>query len=240
MNRTEKLNSSKEKLLIPYICVGDGGIDVTEKIIYTLEKAGVSAIELGIPFSDPLADNSVMLLANLRAFGEGFKIKKYFELVKNIRKKSQMPLICRAYFSSIIGYGTERFVTDCIDSGIDSLVIPDLPYEEYDELTKYIDNSSLSLIPIISTTSQDRIEMLVKNADGFIYCDECKEKKQLEEIVAKIKKHTCLPVCVETNTAIDEINRIADGCIIKSALIGRIFDSGYSCDEINEFIRELK
>lgn len=256
MNRIDekfaKLKAEGKKALIPYICAGDPDCTSTEKLVYALEEAGGDIIELGVPFSDPLADGPVIQAAGIRSLSGGFKIDNVFEIVKNVRKNSQIPLVIMVYFSSILGYGREKFVSNCCEAGVDGLIIPDLPYEEYDEMVPVLENSGLYMIPLIALTSGDRIPMLTKNAKGFIYCvsslgvtGERKEfDTRIEGFVARVKECTDTPACIGFGISKKEdterFGKIADGCIVGSAIVRKIYESGVDYDEVKKFVSSLK
>ena len=147
--RFKKLKEENKKALIPYICCGDPSVEDSEKLVYALEEAGADIIELGIPYSDPLADGPVIQAAGLRAFAGGFRLEDTFKIVKNVRKNSQIPLVIMVYYSSIIGFGKEKFVELCVDADVDGLIVPDLPYEEYDELKPLLDKTNVYMIPLV-------------------------------------------------------------------------------------------
>lgn len=251
----EKFNELKakgEKALIPYICSGDPSVEDTEKLVYALEEAGASIIELGVPYSDPLADGPVIQAAALRAFAGGFRLTQVFDIVKNVRKNSQIPLVIMIYYSSIIGFGKEKFVDLCAESGVDGLIIPDLPYEEYDELKPLIEKTNVYMIPLVALTSGERIPMLVKEAKGFIYCvsslgvtGERKEfDSRIEEFVKQVKSCTDTPACIgfgiSTKEDTERFNKFSDGCIVGSAIVRKIFDSNVNLEQIKSFVTGLK
>lgn len=256
MNRIDKkfkeLRGKGEKALIPYICSGDPSIEATEKLVYTLEESGASIIELGVPYSDPLADGPVIQAAALRAFANGFRLVQVFDIVKNVRKNSQIPLVIMIYYSSILGFGKEKFVDMCVESGVDGLIIPDLPYEEYDEIKPILDNTNIYMIPLVALTSGDRIPMLVKEAKGFIYCVSSMgvtgERKEfdirLDDFVRAVKECTDIPACIgfgiSNKEDVERFNKISDGCIIGSAIIRKIQESDVNYDSIKEFVSGLK
>lgn len=256
MNRiTAKFNQLKQdnkKALIPYICSGDPSAEATEQLIYALEEAGADVIELGVPFSDPLADGPVIQNAALRSLNGGFKVDMLFDIVKNARKNSRLPLVCMVYYSVIIGYGKERFINNCVDCGLDGLIVPDLPYEEYDELKPLIDKTDLCMIPLIAITSEERIPMLVEGCKGFVYCvsslgvtgERKAFDKRVDAFVEKVKAATDVPTCIgfgiSTHEDVARFDKVADGCIVGSAIVRKIFDSNMNLDEIKAFVRELK
>lgn len=250
--RFQALKAKGEKALIPYICSGDPSVEKTEKLVYALEEAGADIIELGIPFSDPLADGPVIQKAGLRAFAGGYKLSDTFDIVSNVRKNSDIPLVIMVYYSSIIGYGRDRFVEKCISSGVDGLIVPDLPYEEYDEIKPYIENTGIYLIPLVGLTSGDRIPMLVKEAKGFVYCVSSmgvtgvrKEfDTRVEDFVKEVKKYTNTPACIgfgiSSREDVKRFESFADGCIVGSAIVNRVFETGCDLELVKIFVRGLK
>lgn len=252
IQRFEDIKKENKKAFISYICAGDGGLDTTEKIVYALEEAGVDVIELGVPFSDPLADGVIIQEADIRSLSGGFRIENYFNTIRNIRKNSQIPLVSMVYYSSIMGYGTEKYINECVESGIDGLIIPDLPAEEYDEIQDIFEKTDLCLIPLVAITSGNRIPKLVKNAKGFIYCvsslgvtgERKAFDKRVDSFVESVKKCTDVPACIgfgiSTNEDVKRFNKVADGCIVGSAIVRTIFESGYDMDKLKAFVSVLK
>ena len=250
--RFKKLKEENKKALIPYICCGDPSVEDSEKLVYALEEAGADIIELGIPYSDPLADGPVIQAAGLRAFAGGFRLEDTFKIVKNVRKNSQIPLVIMVYYSSIIGFGKENFVELCVDADVDGLIVPDLPYEEYNELKTLLDKTNVYMIPLVALTSEDRIPMLVKESKGFVYCVSSlgvtgvrKEfDTRIDSFVAKVKEATDAPACIgfgiSTKADVERFDKIADGCIVGSAIVRKIFDSKMNIDEIKAFVSSLK
>lgn len=255
MNRIEEkfnnLKNENKKAFIPYICAGDPSLDESEKLVYALEEAGADVIELGIPFSDPLADGPVIQAASLRSLKNGFKIKKFFELVKKIRQNSNIPLVSMVYYSTIFGFGRDEFISLCKESGIDGLIIPDLPYEEYDEIEDILSKTNLCLIPLIAITSKQRIPMLVKKAKGFIYCvsslgvtGERKHfDKKIDDFIAEVKRNTDVPACIGFGISkkedINRFEKIADGVIVGSAIVRNIFENNCDLNKIKLFVKSL-
>ena len=138
MNRIDatfqKLQEQGRKALIPFVTAGDAGLDTTEQLVLQLEASGADIIELGVPFSDPIAEGPVIQEASVRSLENGTKLVDIFDLVKRLREKTQVPLLLMLYINSIFGFGTERFFQLCAESGVDGVIVPDLPYEEQDEI----------------------------------------------------------------------------------------------------------
>jgi tryptophan synthase alpha chain len=161
MNRINKkfneLRERNEKALITYITAGDPDLSITEKIIYAKIKGGADIIELGIPFSDPLADGPVIQEASIRSLKQGTTPEKVFCLIEKLREKTDIPLVLLVYYNTILSYGLERFVFRC-KGIVDGVIIPDLPFEESGEILPYFDHVDTALIPMLSPTSHNRIE----------------------------------------------------------------------------------
>jgi len=144
MNRIEKkfneLKNQGKKALITYVTCGDGGYEATETAVFEMERAGADIIELGVPFSDPIAEGPVIQAASIRALSGGATLAGIFDMIKRIRKKTDIPLVLMLYLNSIFGFGTERFFEICGEIGIDGVIVPDMPYEEKEEIQPFADN----------------------------------------------------------------------------------------------------
>jgi tryptophan synthase alpha chain len=174
MNRlVEKLNclqGKNIKTFIPFITAGDPDLDTTLELVLTLEKAGGDIIEIGIPYSDPMADGPVIQASSTRALANGTKINSIMGKVKEIREKTQIPLVYLLYYNSIFKYGPEKFLKQCKEVGVDGLIIPDLPLEERAEVIEIADKYEICLIPMVAPTSRDRIKAITNLGKGFVYC----------------------------------------------------------------------
>ena len=174
MNRIDKklqqLKAENKKALITYVTCGDGGYDTTESAVLKMAENGADIIELGVPFSDPIAEGPVIQAASERALKNGTTLKGIFEMVKRLRSKTNIPLLLMMYVNSIFRFGTEKFFTMCEDTGIDGVIVPDLPFEEKEEIQESADKHSIINISLITPTSTDRISMIAKEAKGFVYC----------------------------------------------------------------------
>lgn len=172
MNRINKLFSEqKENLLSIYFCAGHPTLDGTAEVIKTLEQKGVKMIEVGIPFSDPMADGPVIQDAATKALHNGMTLKTLFNQLKDIRKDVEIPLVLMGYLNPIHKYGFEEFCKSCVECGIDGVIIPDLPFKDYQETYKAIaDKYDVRIIMLITPeTSEERIRFIDDNTDGFIY-----------------------------------------------------------------------
>lgn len=256
MNRIDqkfkKLKSENKKALIPYITIGTPSVEKTEQITIALEKAGADLIELGIPYSDPLADGPVIEESSLWSLNHGFKLAKAFECVKNIRKHSQIPIVFMVYYNTIFGYGKQKFIDECKNCDIDGMIIPDLPLEEYDEIDSYLENTSIELISLVAITSKDRIPTIVKRSKGFIYCISSlgvtgirsKFSDGVTEFLTEVKQSTDLPTCVGFGISKKEdilkFEPYVDGCVVGSALVKKILETDGDIDSVAEFMKNLR
>lgn len=158
------------KAFIPFITSGDPSLDVTEQLVYAMEEAGADIIELGIPFSDPTAEGPVIQAANIRALSGGVTTDKVFDMVTRIRKNTNIPLVFMTYANVVFGYGIEKFISKMEEIGMDGLILPDVPYEEKEEFDLVCKAHNIEFISLIAPTSNDRVSMIAKEANGFVYC----------------------------------------------------------------------
>jgi len=220
-----------EKAFIAFLTAGDPSKEKTLEFILAIEEAGADLIEIGIPFSDPIAEGPVIQDANVRALSKGIHTDDIFDLVADVRKKSTVPLAFLTYLNPVFYYGYEKFFKKCKEVGVNGIIIPDLPYEEKYEVSKVADKYDVDLISLIAPTSEDRIKMIAKDAKGFIYLVSSmgvtgirsKIKTNLEDIIGEIRKVTDVPVAVgfgiNTPEQSKNISKIADGVIVGSAIV---------------------
>jgi tryptophan synthase alpha chain len=169
MSRLDRV-FSKGKAFIPFITAGDPSLEITEQLVYKMADAGADLIELGIPFSDPTAEGPVIQAANQRALDAGTTADGIFSMLKRIRRSCDVPIAFMTYINPIFSYGSERFMSNCRECGIDAVIVPDLPFEERDELLPFCEKYGIILISMIAPTSGDRIRMIAAKAEGFVYC----------------------------------------------------------------------
>ena len=158
-----------KKAFIPFITCGDPDLETTGKIVRAMADEGASLIELGIPFSDPTAEGPVIQGANLRALNAGTTTDKVFDLVRDLRCDLTIPMVFMTYANVVFSYGAEKFIKTCADTGIDGLILPDLPFEEKDEFLPQCRQYGVDLISMVAPTSENRIAMIAKEAEGFLY-----------------------------------------------------------------------
>lgn len=241
------------KAFIPFITAGYPSLEVTEQLILQMSQAGADLIELGIPFSDPAAEGEAIQLANVRALANGVNTDQIFAMVGNVRQKSQVPIAFMTYANTAFVYGTEKFMARCQEVGVDALIIPDVPFEEREEFLPYCQAHGITLISMIAPTSQERIKMIAKEAEGFIYCVSSmgvtgvREKlgDQVAEMVSMVKQVKDTPCAVGfgigTTRQAQEMAKVADGVITGSAIAQIIEQHGQDCiPHVVEYVRQMK
>jgi tryptophan synthase alpha chain len=208
MNRiTKKFNylmEKNEKAFIPFITAGDPDLDTTLELVLTLEKAGADIIEIGIPYSDPMADGPVMQASSTRALDNGTKISSIMDIVCEIREKTQISLVYLLYYNSIFKYGPDKFFEKCSAVGVDGLIIPDLPLEERAEVIEIADKFDICIIPMVAPTSGARIKEITNLGKGFVYCVSVNGvtgtrqnlKTDIKEYMDLVKSYTNMPKCL--------------------------------------------
>jgi tryptophan synthase alpha chain len=252
MNRLMRSFNNK-KAFIPFITAGDPDIETTKHLVLAMEKAGADLIELGIPFSDPVAEGPVIQEADYRALAGGVTTDMIFDMVEDIRKSSDIPLAFMTYANPIYTYGAERFMQNCRKVGIDAVIVPDIPFDERDEIKPYCDKYNISLISMIAPTSKDRIRMIAKEAEGFIYCvssmgvtgvrtEISSEVSKMIQMVKKIKDIPCaIGFGVSTPQQAADLSAVSDGVIVGSAIVKIIAEYGKDCiPYVVEFVSNMK
>lgn len=260
MTRIEKkfaeLKDKGEKALITYIMAGDPNLQDTERLVLELEKAGADLIEIGIPFSDPLADGPTIQKAASRALEHNVSLSDVIDLAKKVRKVSNIPLIFMSYYNPIFKYGEERFVRDAVKAGVDGVIVPDLPPEEAEGLIKHSREKGLDTIFLLAPTSgEERIKKVCKSSTGFIYyvsltgVTGAREgvSKDIKGMIKKIKSHTKLPIAVGFGISrpeqAKEISSWADGVIVGSAIV-KVIEENIGKKgihkKVHDFVKSLK
>lgn len=158
MSKIAAAFKKQRKCFIPFITAGDPNLDVTEQLIVAMANAGADIVELGIPFSDPVAEGEVIQAANIRALSAGTTTDKIFAMLKNVRTKTDVPLVFLTYINPIFTYGTEKFLANCQSVGLDGIIVPDVPYEEKAPLAELCCKYGVDLIPLVAPTSDERIK----------------------------------------------------------------------------------
>lgn len=242
-----------KKAFIPFITAGDPSIEVTEQLILGMAEAGADLIEIGIPFSDPVAEGSVIQEASCRALQSGTTADLIFDMVARIRRSSEVPLAFMTYANPVYTYGIERFLANCKKSGVDALIIPDVPFEEKEEFKPFCDHYGITMISMVAPTSKDRIIRIAEEAEGFLYCVSSlgvtgvrskigTEAKAMIELVKEIKDIPCaIGFGISTPEQVTEVSAFCDGVIVGSAIVKLIARYGNGCiPYVTDYIRELK
>ena len=253
MNKKITEAFAKGKAFIPFVTCGDPSLDVTEKIVYAMEEAGADLIELGIPFSDPTAEGPVIQGANLRALSGGVTTDKVFDMVEKIRKNSSIPMVFMTYANVVFSYGIERFCKRAAEVGMDGMILPDVPFEEKEEFASVAEKYGLDLISLIAPTSHEKISMIAKEAEGFVYCVSSlgvtgmrsQITTDIGAMVELVKAQKDIPCAVgfgiSTPEQAKKMAAQADGVIVGSAIVKLCETHGAECvPYIGEYVKSMK
>lgn len=251
----DKLKQANKTALVPFVTVGFPSLDTSRMLAKTLLNSGGDMLELGIPFSDPLADGPTIQMTSYRAIQNGANVEKSLEVLHDLRKEGvNAPLIFMGYFNPFLRYGINKFLQNAQDSGLDGIIVPDLPTEESHTFRRACERHNIHAIPLLApTSSETRIADACKDAKGFIYCVSLTGvtgarrslSSNLPDLVSTIRKHTDLPVIVgfgiSTHEHIQEIRRFADGAVVASALLDAIDKApdNAKLDTAKRFIQRL-
>lgn len=241
------------KAFIGFITGGDPDIETTEKLLYTMSESGADLIEIGIPFSDPIAEGPVIQEASERALAAGCTTDKLFDLVAKVSPNLDTPIVFMTYINPIYTYGKEKFMSKCKECGIQGIIVPDLPYEEKDELTPECDKYGIDLISLIAPTSHERITMIAKEAKGFVYCVSSlgvtgvrsEITTDISAMTDLVRKSTDIPCAIgfgiSTPEQAKKMSADADGVIVGSAIVKIVAQYGKdSAEHVAEYVRSMK
>lgn len=241
------------KAFIPFITGGDPNLETTKRLIIAMEKAGADLIEIGLPFSDPIAEGIVIQEANERALAAGCTTDRLFDMVKEVRKTVKVPLVFLTYINPIFTYGKEKFMERCVECGIDGLIVPDLPYEEKGEIREICDQYHVELVSMIAPTSKARIRMIAKEAKGFIYVVSSlgvtgvrsEIKTNIAEMTDMIREVTDTPCAIGFGISKPEqaakMAAVSDGAIVGSAIVRMVAQHGEdSVPVVAEYVKNMK
>lgn len=241
------------KAFIPFITCGDPDLETTAAVVRAAAANGADLIELGIPFSDPTAEGPVIQGANLRALNGGVTTDKIFDLVRNLRRDVEVPMVFMTYANVVFSYGSERFISTCREIGIDGLILPDVPYEEKEEFLPICRRYGVDLISLIAPTSEDRIAMIAREAEGFLYIVSSlgvtgvrsEIKTDLGAIVETVRQNTDIPCAIGFGISTPEqaakMAGISDGAIVGSAIVRLIGEHGKDAPEyVGEYVKRMK
>lgn len=241
------------KAFIGFLTAGDPSLDKTEEFIHSMVEAGADLIEIGIPFSDPIAEGKVIQSANVRALRFDPTLDKIFSMVKAIRLKTQIPIVFLTYLNPVFKYGYDHFFSECYNYGVDGVIIPDIPFEEKDELITFSEKYSIDVISLIAPTSEERIAKIASRAQGYVYCVSSmgvtgvrrEIKTDLSSILSDIRAATDVPIAVgfgiSTPEQASQISAYADGIIVGSAIVKIIEKHGENAAQpLFEYVQAMK
>ena len=241
------------KAFIAFVTCGDPDLETTAKVVRAAVENGADLIELGIPFSDPTAEGPVSQGANLRALRGGITTDKIFAFVKELRRDVKVPMVFMTYANVVFSYGAEKFISTCRDIGIDGLILPDLPFEEKEEFLPACRQYDVDLISLIAPTSENRISMIAREAEGFIYIVSSlgvtgtrnEIRTDLSSIVKVVRENTKVPCAIgfgiSTPEQAKKMADISDGAIVGSAIVKLIEKYGTDAPEhVAEYVKSMK
>jgi tryptophan synthase alpha chain len=250
----EALQKKHEKAFITYITAGLPDLEKTKELVKAQEKAGTDIIELGIPFSDPIADGPVIQQASYEAILHGATLRKIFTCMEELRQEGlQMPVVFMLYYNSIVHYGIQAFVEKCHEVGVDGLIVPDLPIEEQENLQAALagDDGTI-LLQLVSPVSRDRVPKILENARGFVYCvssmgvtgQAADFHKEVLNYLSYVKAQSKIPVMmgfgIRTAADVEPMKDIIDGAIVGSYFIQLMRESNFSADAAAEYVKTFK
>jgi tryptophan synthase alpha chain len=238
---------------IGFVTGGDPGMDKSKEFILEMIRGGADLVEIGVPFSDPIAEGPVIQEANIRALSAGATVEKLFGLVESLRAVTDVPLVFLSYLNPVFHYGYDAFFRRGRDAGLDGIIIPDLPFEEQAEVREYTERYSLDLISLIAPSSEDRIRRIAEAASGFVYLVSSmgvtgtrrEITTDLASIAAAVRAATTVPAAVgfgiHTPAQAGEIGKIADGVIVGSAIVKIIAEHGGAAGpRLYEYVKSMK
>lgn len=241
------------KAFIPFITAGDPDLETTERLLVAISESGADIIEIGIPFSDPIAEGVVIQEADLRSLKSGTTTDKIFDTVKKIRSRIKCALAVMTYINPIFVYGVDKFMSSCAECGISAVIVPDAPFEEKQELAPYCNKYGVDLISLISPTSHDRIKMIAKQAQGFVYCvsslgvtgvrsEITTDIGEMVRLVKSVKDIPCaIGFGISTPEQAKKTAQSADGVIVGSAIVKIIAEHGRdSIPYVCEYVKSMK
>lgn len=249
----EQLKQEGRKALITFATAGDPDLDATVDLALAMEQGGADIVELGVPFSDPVAEGPVIQEASLRSLQNGTTLQKIFEMVKTLRQKTDMPLLLMMYINTIFRFGTERFFDLCAQCGIDGVIVPDLPFEERDEIKDAAQRAGVYSISLVAPTSHERVKMIANEAKGFLYCvsstgaiEMGKEiSTEYQEFFDTINRYSPVPAAVGFGISTPEQAKMmkgyCDGVVVDSAVVDQVAQyKTEAAEPVKEFTASLR
>lgn len=252
MSKIQKVFENK-KAFIPFVTGGDPNLEITKELLLAMQGAGADLIEVGIPFSDPIAEGPVIQEADERALKGGCTTDKLFDAMKEIKEEMHVPRVFMTYVNAIYSYGKKRFMERCVECGMEGVIVLDMPYEEKGELEDVCSEYGIELISLIAPTSDNRIQMIAKEAKGFLYCVSSlgvtgvrsKITTDIGAMIQKVKEVSDIPCAVgfgiSTPEQAKEMAKVADGVIVGSAIVKIVAKYGDECvPYVAEYVKSMK
>nr|WP_314079356.1 tryptophan synthase subunit alpha [uncultured Leptotrichia sp.] len=250
-NVFEKKRQNGEKTNIGYVVAGYPNLEFTKNFLENLDKTSIDILEVGVPYSDPLADGKLISEASFAASEAGVTTDTVFDLINQVKEKVTKPLVFLIYYNLIFSYGIDKFIKKCVECGIKGLLVPDLPYEEAKELFEKAKENNIDFIPFVSVTSQDRIEKVASRGSGFVYAigslgvtgSKQVDLPRLEKFIENIRTKTDLPVSlgfgIKNNDNVNTMRKFADGVIVGTSIveITKSNDVNSTIQKINELFK---
>ena len=243
---------AKGKAFIPFITCGDPDLETTKAVVKSMAANGADLIELGIPFSDPTAEGPVIQGANLRALTGGVTTDKIFDMVRELRKELTLPMVFMTYANVVFSYDADKFIFTCAEIGIDGLILPDLPYEEKEEFSDICNKYGVDLISLIAPTSENRVAMIAREAEGFIYIVSSlgvtgvrsEIRTDISSLVKLVRENSSVPCAVGFGISTPEqaakMADISDGAIVGSAIVKLIAQYGKeAAGPVGEYVKSM-
>lgn len=251
MNKIKNAFENK-KALVGFLTAGDPNFEASRDNILAMAKAGADLIEIGIPFSDPIAEGPVIQAANIRALSKGMTTDRAFELVKRVREDTDVPVCFMTYLNPVFKYGYDRFFGRCAETGVDGLICPDMPFEEKEEAAEVARKYGISVVSLIAPTSENRIKMIAESAEGFLYIVSSmgvtgvrgEIKTDLSAVMDSVRRYAKVPAAIDFGISTPEQAKqmadISDGAIIGSAVVSLVERYGENAaPEIYKYVKSL-
>lgn len=255
MNKLREAFTKSSKTVIGFMTAGDPTFEASVQNVLALAEGGADIIEIGIPFSDPIAEGAIIQQANIRALKNGMTTDKAFQLVRKVREKIDTPICLITYLNPVFKYGYDSFFKECADSGVDGIFVPDMPYEERPEAAEYAQKHGICIIPLVAPAEPTRIKAIAEsaNGDGYVYVASAisdeglteDSKAELKAVIDEARKYTDLPMAVwfgiHTPKEAKRVAEIADGVIVESAAVELVTKHGEkAAPYIAEFIEQMR
>lgn len=249
----EKLKAEGRKALITFVTAGDPDLDTTEKLVTEMFDKGSDIVEIGVPFSDPIAEGGTIQRASLRSLKNGTNLDQIFGLVSRLRDVTDKPILLMMYLNTVFRYGTERFFDNCKRVQIDGVIIPDMPFEERDEVKAHAERTGVHSIYLVAPTSKERVKMIAEESKGFLYIvsslgvtgTRTEISTDFDTLLAPLKEGSYCPACIGFGISNGEQAKkmagYSDGCIIGSAIVKLVEEHGTeSVEKVGEFVKSVR